>query len=200
MVTTGSTRLRDTATASGDRRRRSLRRSTPAVPRLRPRPGATSSRHTTRLPHADVGLRQAMGAADARRTSVHPQSRAPFWVPPGDTDYFETVTIPKLYYERLDEAGIDGLGEAADERGQDRRDGSGGRRHRSNRRWTTRRGAPRYRPQPPPPAPARAAPATPPCSPGRARPCKLQNIDRSRNYSRPCGWSKMWVLIFYGYP
>ncbi|MEO5841920.1 MAG: amidohydrolase family protein [Acidimicrobiales bacterium] len=31
----------------------------------------------------------------------------PFWVPPGDTDYFATVTIPKMYYERLDEAGID---------------------------------------------------------------------------------------------
>src|SRR3954449_8051586 len=67
-----------------------------------------------------------------------------------------------------------GSGEAADERGQERWDGGGGRGHRSNRRWTTRRGAPRYRPQPPPPAPARAAPATPPCSPGRARPCKLQ--------------------------
>src|SRR3954467_11526785 len=68
-----------------------------------------------------------------------------------------------------------GLGEAADERGRERRDGDGGRGHRSNRRWTTRRRAPRYRPQPPPPAPARAAPATPPCSPCRARPCKLQS-------------------------
>lgn len=31
----------------------------------------------------------------------------PFWVPPGETDYFATVTIPRLYHERLPEAGID---------------------------------------------------------------------------------------------
>jgi len=31
----------------------------------------------------------------------------PFWVPPGETDYFATVTIPRLYHERLGEAGID---------------------------------------------------------------------------------------------
>ena len=39
---------------------------------------------------------------------------------------------------------------AADERGQDRRDG--GRGHGSSRRGRARRRAPRYRPQPPPPA------------------------------------------------
>jgi predicted TIM-barrel fold metal-dependent hydrolase len=31
----------------------------------------------------------------------------PFWVPPGETDYFAMVTIPRLYHERLPEAGID---------------------------------------------------------------------------------------------
>ncbi len=31
----------------------------------------------------------------------------PFWVPPADTDYFASVTIPRLYHERLAEAGID---------------------------------------------------------------------------------------------
>src|SRR4051812_44228329 len=60
----------------------------------------------------------------------------------------------------------------ADERGQDRRDG--GRGHGSSRRGRARRRAPRYHPQPIAPATARAAPATPPCSPRRSRPCKLK--------------------------
>jgi hypothetical protein len=79
MVTTGSARLRGTATASGDRRRRPLRRSTPAVPRLRTRPRcrATSRGIQPVCRRADVGLRQAVGPADARRTSVHPQPPRP---------------------------------------------------------------------------------------------------------------------------
>ena len=73
-----------------------------------------------------------------------------------------------------------GLGEAADERGQDRRDG--GRGHGSGLRGRARRGAPRYHPQPIAPATARAAPATPPCSPGRSRACKLQAPYGARVY------------------
>ncbi len=41
---------------------------------------------------------------ERRQTRV---AAPPFWVPPGETKYFATVSIPKLYYERLDEAGID---------------------------------------------------------------------------------------------
>src|SRR3954465_127997 len=70
----------------------------------------------------------------------------------------------------------------ADERGQDRRGGGRGAGPRRGggggrgwgRRGRARRRAPRYPPQPIAPATARAAPATPPCSPRRSRPCKLQ--------------------------
>ena len=30
-----------------------------------------------------------------------------FWIAPGETRYFSTVTVPSLYYERLGEAGVD---------------------------------------------------------------------------------------------
>ena len=69
---------------------------------------ATFSRRTTRSPARRCRRSASHGAsrrAEERRFTRNPAP--PFWVPPGDTDYFATVTIPKLYYERLDEAGID---------------------------------------------------------------------------------------------
>lgn len=46
----------------------------------------------------------AQSPAERRTSRDH---APPFWVPPADTDYFATVTIPRLYYERLGEAGVD---------------------------------------------------------------------------------------------
>jgi predicted TIM-barrel fold metal-dependent hydrolase len=47
---------------------------------------------------------QLMTAAERLHTR---NPSPPFWVAPGDTDYFAAVTIPQLYHERLPEAGID---------------------------------------------------------------------------------------------